>query len=172
MTSKITIQKAIPEEALEIGEIFFKTWLATYPNEKYGITVDDIEDRWKDRKKADGSRIRNMQDNEILLTAKGDSKIVGVCRVIKHKEKNQLQAIYVLPEYQGKGIGKMFWEEARKFFDQTKDTYVEVAIYNTNAIEFYKKLGFVDTGRRMKDERFKMKSGAMIPEMEMILRAS
>ncbi|MFZ2522424.1 MAG: hypothetical protein WAX44_00605 [Minisyncoccia bacterium] len=30
------------------------------------------------------------------------------------------------------------------------------------------KLGFVDTGRRFNDERFRMRSGAILPEMEMI----
>jgi ribosomal protein S18 acetylase RimI-like enzyme len=44
---------------------------------------------------------------------------------------------------------------------------VEVATYNANAIRFYEGLGFVDTGKRMSDPKFTMKSGAIIPEMEM-----
>jgi hypothetical protein len=35
------------------------------------------------------------------------------------------------------------------------------------AIKFYAGLGFVDTGRRMSNPKFKMQSGAVIPEMEM-----
>jgi ribosomal protein S18 acetylase RimI-like enzyme len=80
-----------------------------------------------------------------------------------------LQAIYVLPEYQGRGVGKALWNEIRKNFDPKRKTIVNVAIYNIKAISFYEKLGFKDTGKRWQDETFKMKSGSRIPEMEMEL---
>ncbi|MDP2651961.1 MAG: GNAT family N-acetyltransferase [bacterium] len=172
MNLEIKIQKAVPEDAAGVGEVLYKTWLATYPNEEYGITVDDIEDRWKDRNKADGSRIRNAPNNELLLVAKDGDKIVGVCRSVIHPDKNNLQAIYVLPGYQGKGIGSMLWEEAYKFFDPAKDITVEVVVYNANAIAFYKKLEFKDTGKRISNDKFKMKSGAILPEMEMAIKAN
>jgi ribosomal protein S18 acetylase RimI-like enzyme len=68
-------------------------------------------------------------------------------------------------------VGTAIWHEAAKFIDPTKDTFLEVADYNENAINFYKKLGFEDTGKRITDERFRMKSGSIIPEMEMVLKA-
>ncbi len=40
------------------------------------------------------------------------------------------------------------------------------------AIRFYEKLGFVDAGKRWKDEKRKMRSGAPLPEMEMVLRVA
>ena len=172
MSSNITIQKTIPEDALEVGEVFYKTWLATYPNKEFGVTEDDIEFMFKDRKSRDGSKFGNLPDNEIHLTAKENGKVIGVCRLVKHEDKNELKAIYVLPEYQGKGVGKMFWNEALKFFDPEKYNIVKVVVYNTKAIEFYKKLGFKDNGKRFLDERFRMQSGAIPPEMEMEMSAS
>jgi ribosomal protein S18 acetylase RimI-like enzyme len=169
MTSTITIQKAVPEDALEIGEVFYKTWLATYPNKEAGVTEGDIEFVFKDRKSGDGSKFANLPENTVYFTAKENDHVVGVCRLIKHEDKNELKAIYVLPEYQGRGVGKMFWNKALKFFDSRKDTIVNVVVYNTNAIEFYKKLGFKDTGKRLLDERFRMQSGAIPPEMEMMI---
>ena len=65
----------------------------------------------------------------------------------------------------------MLWNEARNFFDPAKDTTVELVSYNVNAINFYTKLGFRDTGERFSRENFRMKSGNSMPEMEMILRA-
>lgn len=53
-----------------------------------------------------------------------------------------------------------------------KGITVEVATYNTNAIEFYKRLGFEDTGKRFSNERLKMKSSAVLPEMEMVIKAN
>lgn len=68
----------------------------------------------------------------------------------------------------------MFWKEILKFFastDSKKDVIVHLAVYNLKAIEFYKKLGFVDTGKRFSEEAYKMPiSGVIVPEMEMILK--
>jgi len=66
----------------------------------------------------------------------------------------------------------MMWERVKEFFGNEKDAIVEVATYNDQAINFYKKLGFVDTGKRFSQENHKMPiSGAYIPEMRMIIKA-
>jgi ribosomal protein S18 acetylase RimI-like enzyme len=90
--------------------------------------------------------------------------------MVRNNDNNQLRTIYVLPEYHRSGIGTMLWNAVKDFIDESKDTIVQVADYNQQAINFYEKLGFVDTGKRWKDERWKMRSGAYIPEMEMILK--
>jgi ribosomal protein S18 acetylase RimI-like enzyme len=170
---EIKIQIAKTEDRQQIGEVFDKVWLTTYPNEEYKITVDDILDHIEKRhqriKESKQDRIKNPPKGETLLVAKEGDKVVGVCRLVVKEDRNQLQAIYVLQEYQGKGIGTMFWQEAQKHTDPKKDFYVELAVYNKSALEFYKKLGFVDTGRRMQDEKLRMKSGSIIPEMEMAI---
>lgn len=157
-----------------IQEVFHKTWLATYPNKEAGISVDDIEDKFVDAyteetlQKRNGAML-NPPENVQILIAKDDEKVVGICRSVKRQDVNQLQAIYILPDYQGQGIGKMFWNKALKFFGDNKDTIVQVATYNKNAIAFYEKLGFVDNGKRFTEERHRMKSGSLIPEMEMVI---
>ena len=172
------ILPAIPEDARGIKEVQYKTWLATYPNQEVGITVDDVEDRFKDAfseasLKKNEDKIRNKSaENREMFVAKEDGKIIGFCTVTRQIGKNQLNAIYVLPESQGKGIGLALWQRATEFIDPTKDTTVEVASYNAQAIEFYKKLGFAETGRYFHDERFKMKSGAILPEAEMMRKAA
>lgn len=170
----IKIVQPTIEDALGTIEVQYRAWLDTYPNEKIGITIDDIENRYKDafsgerfekRKKV----IQNPKPNEKFIIAKDGDKVVGICHAVIYEDKNQLHAIYILPDYQGKGIGIQLWNAVFSFFDETKDIFVEVADYNEKAINFYKKLGFVDTGKRFSDERFRMKSGAIIPEMEMRL---
>jgi ribosomal protein S18 acetylase RimI-like enzyme len=91
---------------------------------------------------------------------------------VKYPDKNNLQAIYVLPGHQGKGIGSNLWAEALKFFDSTKDTTVEVVEYNSNAIDFYKRLGFEETGKKLANERLRMKSGSILPEIELVIKVS
>lgn len=171
----ITIQKPNKEDVKDIQQVFYKTWLATYPNSDIGITVEDIEERFKNRfsEKAIQKRlddISNKNSDKLFLVAKNNNEVVGVCRVIKEDKLNKLEAIYVLPEFQGQGIGKMFWIEALKFWNNDKIIIVQVASYNSNAIRFYERLGFVDTGKRFTDENLKMPvSGILIPEMELVV---
>jgi len=173
----IQIAEGKPEDVPGIQKVFYETWLATYPNEEAGITREDIEYRQRNafteetieaRKKT----LREMPSEEKFLVAKNNDDVVGVCYLIKKEDRNQLQALYVLPAYQGQGIGKLFWEEALAFFGPEKDIYVDVAEYNQKAIEFYKKLGFADTGKRFEEERFRMKSGSILREMEMVIKVN
>ncbi len=168
---------AIPEDAWGIVNVLHKTWLATYPNEELGITVDDIEESYKEsfteeNLKKLGDKIGKENPNEKRLVAKIGDDVVGVATMVRNENDNQLRTIYVLPEFQGRGIGKMLWEEAKKFCDPNKDIIVQVATYNQNTIEFYKKLGFVDTGKRFSDTTWRAKKmGVSIPEMEMVIKA-
>ncbi|HMP67637.1 MAG TPA: GNAT family N-acetyltransferase [Candidatus Paceibacterota bacterium] len=171
----VNISPITPEDIYQANEVFYKTWLDTYPNEKLGITEDDIHHKFQqkdeeffERKKKE---IANLPEGSGYLVARVEDKIVGVVIYFSNKELNEIKAIYVLPEYQGHGIGFKLWKEALLDFDDTKDSFVNVADYNKNAIAFYEKLGFVDTGNRFADERFKLKSGSVIPEMRMIRKA-
>jgi ribosomal protein S18 acetylase RimI-like enzyme len=170
----VEIMPTKPEDSRGVAEVFHKTWLATYPNEQAGISAEDIEDRFKDAFTEEAltkrsERIAHPAEGTSFFVAKDGEKVVGVCNMARHPDRNQLQAIYVLPEYQGKGVGTLLWEEARKHFDAGKDIVVQVAEYNKKAIDFYERLGFVATGKHFTDEHFKMKSGAMIPETELII---
>ncbi len=172
----IKIEETRPEQVEEVQEVFYRTWLNTYPNTEAGITVEDIEERWKDRNSEERLNKRRKElekndPNQKYLVATDNGKVVGVCLATKSDEINRLNAIYVLPEYQGAGIGKLLWGEVKKFFHPSKDIVVGVATYNTSAKGFYTKLGFEDSGRRYTDERFKMKSGALIPEMDLVIKA-
>lgn len=174
---QITLEPATPKDARGIAEVFYRTWLATYPNEEAGITVDDVEGRFKDTFTEEGlarraATIAQADTDRSCILAKDGDRVIGVCNVARYPDKNQLQAIYVVPEYQRKGVGALLWQEAQKHFDEGKDTIVQVVVYNKNAIEFYRKLGFKDTGKQWRDDRFVMKSGAAFIETELVIEAS
>lgn len=172
---KLMIGVAKPEDAEGVAQVFYQTWLATYPNEKYGITKEDIEERFKSRLSKEGvekmaRQIENLEPDSLFLVAKAEDRVVGVCRARKNENINELSAIYVFPDYQGQGLGYKLWQEIQKFFDPNKDIVVNVATYNHEAIYFYQKLGFVDTGEQTSKEVLKLKSGAVIPETKMIIK--
>ncbi len=128
-----------------IDNIFFQTWLDTYPNPKYNISqVDIVESFWKltPRLKRRIIRLESIEDNEHRIIAKEWNKIIGLCVLKKDNFKNTLEALYVLPWFQGRWVGKKLWEDITIFFDKTLPIVTEVAIYNKNAIAFYEKLGF------------------------------
>ena len=92
--------------------------------------------------------------------------------MIRNVEFNELITLYVLPEYQGKGIGTKLWNEVSRICDPTKDTIVHVVIYNRQAIDFYKKCGFVDTGKRFTNEQIYKRRNITLPEMEMVIQGN
>lgn len=171
---RIIIDKPRPDDAYAIQEVYYKAWLATYPNKEAGITAEDIKESYKDAftektLAARREQLENMPESKKMLVAKDGDRVVGVTRLVLGPEENKLQTMYILPEYQRKGIGTMLWREVSKLLVPGKKTTLDVATYNENAISFYEKLGFNDTGKRFTDERFRMPSGAIIPEMEMVL---
>lgn len=177
-TPNVTVVKPSLEDLSGSDEVYYKTWLATYPNEEFGVTEEDIRELFINRSKTpeDVERRRKMilnpEANTNWLIAKEGNKVIGVCFVRRYRDYDQLQSIYVLPEYHGKGVAHKLWEAQQAFLRKDKDVKVHVVTYNTRAIEFYKKLGFVDHGVRMKDDGFKLASGAHFPEMEMVLKKS
>ena len=173
LDGEIIIEKAHPDDAEQIQNVFYKTWLATYPNSEAGVTVEDINELFKEKISAEGIQKSQKRieeglklDNQKFVVAKINGKVVGVCLATTSDEINQLNAIYVLPEFQGRGIGYQLWNEVFNFFDTTKDTIVEVVTYNHPAIKFYNRLGFEDTGKRMVNEKFNLRSGTKFTEME------
>lgn len=174
----ITIQKPTKEDVKSIQQVFYETWLETYPNKEAGVTAEDVEEKFKDRfsekfiqKRTEA--ISNISKNQLFLVAKDEDVVIGVCKAEKRESVNELSAIYVLPNYQGKGVGMMFWKKVKIFFGDENDIIAHVATYNSQAIDFYKKLGFVDTEKRFTDEKHRMPiSGVFIPEAELIIKKS
>lgn len=172
----ITIRHASEDDASDIQNVYYKTWLETYPNDEVGITKEDVEESFKDsftdqKIKDFNERLKNIPANSKLLVAVDTetNKIIALSRIFIREDYNQLQSIYVLPEYQRRGIGNALWFEASLYFDKEKDIIVQVATYNNKAISFYESLGFIDTGKRFTEERHRMPvTKIMIPEMEMI----
>ena len=175
MHGEIEIRLAELKDVEQIQEVFYQTWLATYPNEEAGVTLDDIHDRHKDRMSPERLEKRRKDvdgslPNTRMFVAEIDGQVAGICRVTKESAYGHLDAIYVLPEHQGKGAGKLLWRAALEFLGTDHEIRVEVATYNTRAIDFYTRLGFDDTGVRFEEERLRMKSGANIPQMRMVLK--
>lgn len=146
--AQVEISNASSGDEAGIIQLLKETWLATYPNEEHNITREDILKKdWESKErleKWEKTIAENGKSGVFSFVAKEGNKIVGFCQVVREKDYNELKIIYVLPEYQGKGIGKMLANKALALIDPSKDIIVEVVEYNKGAIEFYKKFGFLE----------------------------
>ncbi len=170
------IRPVLAEDIPVIQDLFYETWLDTYPNAEAGITREDVEFKFKDRHSPENIAKRSiylagLSADAPFYVAVVDGIVVGLARANIYPDKNQLQAIYVLPKFQGQGIGKKLWQKVGESFNPQLPTIVHVATYNQKAISFYKKLGFQETGKQFSEERHRMKSGNIIPETEMVMAA-
>ena len=167
----IEISTATLNDVRAISEVQKASWLATYPNEEYGITKEDIlsEDFFSNERIEKRTEIiGNPKSNTRFFVAKIDGRVVGYCCARRDGGLNIIRSIYILPEFQGVGIGQKFMSAAFDFLDKSLPTRLTVAIYNDKAIKFYEKSGFKKGELLENNPEGHFVSGREIPEMEMV----
>ncbi len=174
--AQFTISKATSDDAEGIFNVQRRTWIDTYPNSNLGITISDIKTRVEGvNGELTAIKIIRWYDTissgkRQLSVAKTDDKIVGfVMPYFDTKtQQHRIGAIYVLPEAQGKGIGRELLNQALNSIGNDKDIYLHVVSYNQNAINFYLQNGFIKTGKNITDGVAPLPSGIYLPEIEMV----
>lgn len=169
----VAISRPLPEDSEGIHKMMKASWYATYPNAKIGVTKEDGDASYTpeiEKKQIEvlKHRAENQKEDNISLVAKFEEKVLGYTRLKIHDDSIELISLYVHPDYFGNGIGTDLWNEALKALPKNKPVSVEVADY-TKAVEFYKKIGFVDTGERYSKDKMP-DSGTPIPLMKMVYR--
>lgn len=173
MPSSFEIVIAKPEDAHAIRHIQRLTWLATYPSQKQGITRQDIESKdFESHEKIEKIKklIQDNSSNPNTWVAKiEDNEIVGfgVATHTDNEMPNQLNALYVLPEHQGIGVGAGMMLTMLDYLGNEKEISLGVVQYNKQAISFYQRFGFVVTGEHIEHEKPTFPNGVDMPEIEM-----
>jgi GNAT superfamily N-acetyltransferase len=72
-----------------------------------------------------------------------DGQFCGVVAVREHKH---LQHLFVVPAYQGRGIGKALWLHARAYALKAGNSGVFTVNASMNAVAVYERFGFAATG--------------------------
>ena len=103
------------------------------------------------------------KDVEDYITRRGkgwvcetDNRIVGFA--IADLQDNNIWALFIQPEYEGKGIGKKLHDDMLDwYFNQNKETVWLGTSPGTRAEAFYRKAGWKETGTHGKEElKFEM----------------
>ena len=144
------IRKARKEDAVSIAKISVITWKKIYADlidkvilETRTVTPKRIS-QWENR--------ISQPENTVIYVAEENNKILGYLwggdgRDNRFFEKKEIYALYVLPDFQKKGIGSLLVQSFKEYVCQ-EDFYAFVLSGNPSEI-FYQKIGC------RKDERFK-----------------
>ncbi len=108
-----------------------------------------------------------MQKGHVFYLAQDDNdKYVGFVsyEINSEPNKTKIHKIYVLPETQGTGLGRQFFElvKEKAIENNQKVIFLNVNKYN-NAINFYTKLGFI----KVKDEVIDIGNGYVMDDYVM-----
>lgn len=123
-----------------VREIGVKTWPVAYAGiASDGFIADGIA-QWWSREAVE----RGIRNGITLVAADGDD-LVGVVGLGREGDSWVMWKLYVLPDHQGKGIGKALLEAAIEALpDGTTELLLDVLVANEPAIGFYRSQGFVE----------------------------
>jgi len=142
---EIIIRPLTAEDVIGAAEIRVNGWKNSYKGivDENHLNSLKLEDQTKKFEKCVG--------NDNFIVALENGKVVGFCRFVCDNSFSQnidyvdceLTAIYVHPDFKGKGIGtKMFKYVLDKFNEQNKTTMILWCLKdNINSINFYKHMG-------------------------------
>ena len=122
----------------------------------YANTEKDMQSYLEESRSVESLRQQLEEDSEFYFLQDQQST-VGYLKLNFGKsqtEKNltdsiEVQQIYVIKEYQSKGLGKLLMDKAIERGKEKGLKYVWLGVWehNPRAIEFYEKLGFIPFGK-------------------------
>lgn len=138
----ISIIKATTADLKIISEIAHKTWPLTYGEILSPAQLEYMLDAFY----SDTALRANMENGHEFILAKEDNICLGFASFEHHyqnKNTTKIHKIYILPETQGKGIGKLLIDYVSQFAKENDATWLLLNVNRFNkALTFYQKLGF------------------------------
>lgn len=138
----ITLHTALPSDAGEIASLLRASWAATYGSFLTPDALRTIAGEWHHP-----DRLRDqMSDPRVgFLLARTDiGALVGVATVRQSDDGATISVLrlYVLPDYQGQGIGSQLLDRALAAFPNAQRIELQVAEGNPSGLSFWMKRGF------------------------------
>lgn len=138
----IKITKAVVEDLKTITEIAYKTWPITYGEILSRAQLEYMLDVFY----SNDALLWNIESGHEFILAKEADVVLGFASFEHHYQNKlitKIHKIYILPETQGKGIGKLLVDSITEFAKQNHSTSLLLNVNRFNkALNFYQKLGF------------------------------
>ena len=147
MTAEFAIRTATRADVPAIKHVLATTWHATYDAIDGPEAVARITDVWHAESVLEGQL--DQPGSCFLVAETGTVGIVGtaLARRPMGAATVELSRLYILPAYQGAGLGRRLLAAALAPFAGARSVTLEVAPENAGAIAFYVRQGFVPAGR-------------------------
>jgi ribosomal protein S18 acetylase RimI-like enzyme len=139
------IRTASKRDIAPISKLLGLVWHHTYDRIYGRDKVDDITRQWHGHEALE--KLLNAPSSEFLVADNGNT-IVGMAYARQIDEKKaKLHQLYVMLEFQGRGVGKLLLDEIEVSFFDVAAIVLEVEEQNLSAIRFYEKYGFRQSGK-------------------------
>lgn len=135
------VRIAVPEDSEIVGEVHSKAWKSAYR----GIFPDDYIDADTASKRTEEFLDGIMDDKCTYFLLEEAGRAAGIVKTREENNTLEIESIYILDEYRGKGTGGQFMDYIKtyKHFDSI---FLWVLEANEKARRFYENNGFVLTG--------------------------
>jgi ribosomal protein S18 acetylase RimI-like enzyme len=138
----ITIREAVPADAPAIAKVNIESWRSTYRGKIADSFLDEM--KFENYEKKWNNILSHTNENICFVAVNDYGDIVGYSVAGKYIEgkfpfEAELHAIYLLKEYQGRGIGKRLFLRAVETWSQKGSGSLVLFVLSTNAssIQFY-----------------------------------
>jgi ribosomal protein S18 acetylase RimI-like enzyme len=136
---ELIIRKMQKEDIPQVQQVAKTSWNSTYE----GIIPLEIQESFLKAAYNDDMMQRRLE-RSFIFVSEVNGKVVGFANFspVKEDGMTELLAIYLFPEYQGKGIGTALLKEGIKNLEGVKEVFVNVEKDNQIGTNFYKAKGF------------------------------
>jgi ribosomal protein S18 acetylase RimI-like enzyme len=136
---EFTIRKMQKNDIQQVQQVAKKSWNTTYK----GIIPLAIQENFLSSAYNDDMMQKRLEVS-YLYVSEVEGKVVGFVNFSSVKEDGEaeLGAIYLYPEYQGKGIGTALLQEGINNLKDVKKVFINVEKDNTIGTKFYEAKGF------------------------------
>jgi len=140
----VSVRQATEDDAEAIERVRYETWQATYR----GLMPNALLDRMTLNVGARRERLRAQPPDHSCFVAEAGGAVVGFAfggpeRAKDPDYRGEVYAIYVLPAFQGRGLGRALIRECARELGQRGITSLLIWVLRENEIgrRFYERLG-------------------------------
>lgn len=139
----IVVRRAAPDDVDAIRHIGLTTWPVAYAGlVSDEFIADGLAQWWSTQVVEYGVK------NGITLVAVDGDELVGMTGLGREDDFWVMWKLYVLPDHQGKGVGKALLDAAIAALPEgTPELLLDVLVANEQAIGFYRSQGFTESER-------------------------
>lgn len=127
------------EDMKQVQDVAQKSWHSTYE----GIIPRKIQENFLKVAYSDEMMEKRLNES-LIFVAVMNNKVVGFSNftTVNNAGQAELSAIYLYPNYQGKGIGTALLQQGIETLKNVKTIYIDVEKENNSGTIFYKAKGF------------------------------